>query len=43
MTLLAGDLICCGTSLGVGSLKGPVNVMTVAIDGIGALRNELRQ
>jgi 2-keto-4-pentenoate hydratase/2-oxohepta-3-ene-1,7-dioic acid hydratase in catechol pathway len=43
MTLLPGDLICCGTSLGVGSIKGPVNVMTVAIDGIGELRNELRQ
>ena len=43
MTLLPGDLICCGTSLGVGSIKGPVNVTTVAIEGIGELRNELRQ
>ena len=43
MTLLPGDLICCGTSLGVGSIKGPVNAITVAIDGIGELRNELRQ
>jgi len=43
MTLLPGDLICCGTSLGVGSIKGPANVITVAIDGIGELRNELRQ
>ena len=43
MTLLPGDLICCGTSLGVGSIKGPVNVITVAIEGIGELRNELRQ
>ena len=43
MTLLPGDLICCGTSLGVGSIKGPSNVITVAIDGIGELRNELRQ
>ncbi|WP_298255238.1 fumarylacetoacetate hydrolase family protein [Bradyrhizobium sp.] len=43
MTLLPGDLICCGTSLGVGSIKGPSNLITVAIDGIGELRNELRQ
>lgn len=43
MTLLPGDLICCGTSLGVGSIKGPVNVITVVIDGIGELRNEIRQ
>jgi 2-keto-4-pentenoate hydratase/2-oxohepta-3-ene-1,7-dioic acid hydratase in catechol pathway len=43
MTLLPGDLICCGTSLGVGSIKGPSNLITVTIDGIGELRNELRQ
>jgi 2-keto-4-pentenoate hydratase/2-oxohepta-3-ene-1,7-dioic acid hydratase in catechol pathway len=43
MTLLPGDLICCGTSLGVGSIKGPVNVITVAIEGIGELRNEVHQ
>ena len=43
MTLSPGDLICCGTSLGVGSIKGPVNVITVAIEGIGELRNELLQ
>ena len=43
MTLLPGDLICCGTSLGVGSIKGPANVITVAIEGIGELHNELRQ
>jgi 2-keto-4-pentenoate hydratase/2-oxohepta-3-ene-1,7-dioic acid hydratase in catechol pathway len=43
MTLLPGDLICCGTSLGVGSMKDPVNKVTVAIDGIGKLTNEFRQ
>jgi 2-keto-4-pentenoate hydratase/2-oxohepta-3-ene-1,7-dioic acid hydratase in catechol pathway len=43
MTLLPGDLICCGTSLGVGSMKKPVNKITVAIDGIGELTNEFRQ
>jgi 2-keto-4-pentenoate hydratase/2-oxohepta-3-ene-1,7-dioic acid hydratase in catechol pathway len=34
MTLLPGDLICCGTSTGVGAMKEPVNTVTVAIDGI---------
>lgn len=43
MTLLPGDLICCGTSLGVGSMKEPVNRVTVAIDGVGELTNEFRQ
>jgi 2-keto-4-pentenoate hydratase/2-oxohepta-3-ene-1,7-dioic acid hydratase in catechol pathway len=43
MTLLPGDLICCGTSLGVGSMREPVNKVTVSIDGIGELTNEFRQ
>ena len=43
MTLLPGDLICCGTSVGVGSMKGPVDVVEVEIDGIGTLRNRLVQ
>ena len=43
MTLLPGDIICCGTSLGVGSMKDPINKVTVAIDGIGELTNEFRQ
>jgi 2-keto-4-pentenoate hydratase/2-oxohepta-3-ene-1,7-dioic acid hydratase in catechol pathway len=43
MTLLPGDLICCGTSLGVGSMRDPINRVTVAIDGIGELTNEFRQ
>jgi 2-keto-4-pentenoate hydratase/2-oxohepta-3-ene-1,7-dioic acid hydratase in catechol pathway len=43
MTLLPGDLICCGTSLGVGSMKDPINEVTVAIDGIGELTNEFRR
>ncbi len=43
MTLLPGDLICCGTSLGVGAMKEQVNTVTVAIDGIGELTNEFRQ
>jgi 2-keto-4-pentenoate hydratase/2-oxohepta-3-ene-1,7-dioic acid hydratase in catechol pathway len=43
MTLLPGDLICCGTSVGVGVMKEPVNTVSVAIDGIGELTNEFRQ
>jgi 2-keto-4-pentenoate hydratase/2-oxohepta-3-ene-1,7-dioic acid hydratase in catechol pathway len=43
MTLMPGDLICCGTSVGVGVMKQPVNTVTVAIDGIGELTNEFRQ
>ena len=43
MTLLPGDLICCGTSVGVGVMKEPVNTVSVVIDGIGALTNEFRQ
>ncbi|HUN99584.1 MAG TPA: fumarylacetoacetate hydrolase family protein [Bradyrhizobium sp.] len=42
MTLLPGDLICCGTSLGVGSVKEPISSLIVSIDGIGELRNEFR-
>lgn len=40
MTLLPGDVICCGTSLGVGSMREPVNVVEIEIAGIGTLRNE---
>jgi 2-keto-4-pentenoate hydratase/2-oxohepta-3-ene-1,7-dioic acid hydratase in catechol pathway len=43
MTLLPGDLICCGTSIGVGVMKEPANTVTIAIDGIGELTNEFRQ
>ena len=43
MTLLPGDLICCGTSLGVGTMKEPVNAVEVAIEGIGTLVNAFVQ
>ncbi len=43
MTLLPGDVICCGTSLGAGTMKEPVNKVTISIDGIGALNTEYRQ
>jgi 2-keto-4-pentenoate hydratase/2-oxohepta-3-ene-1,7-dioic acid hydratase in catechol pathway len=33
-----GDVILCGTSIGVGSMK-PDSVIEVEIDGIGTLRN----
>lgn len=43
MTLLPGDLIACGTSIGVGVVKQPVNTVTVAIGRIGELTNEFRR
>lgn len=39
MTLASGDVIACGTSLGVLPMK-PGTTIEVAIDGIGTLRNE---
>lgn len=38
MTLYPGDMILCGTSVGVGVMK-PGSVVEVAIEGIGRLRN----
>lgn len=38
MTLCAGDVIACGTSIGVLPIK-PGTVVEVSIDGIGVLRN----
>ena len=43
IALLPGDLVACGTSVGVGVMKEPANTITVAIDGIGELTNEFRQ
>jgi 2-keto-4-pentenoate hydratase/2-oxohepta-3-ene-1,7-dioic acid hydratase in catechol pathway len=40
MSLLPGDVIACGTSLGVGSIKDGSTV-EIVIDGIGSLVNEL--
>jgi 2-keto-4-pentenoate hydratase/2-oxohepta-3-ene-1,7-dioic acid hydratase in catechol pathway len=40
MTLMPGDVIACGTSVGVGSIKDGAAV-TVSIEGIGALSNVL--
>jgi len=41
MTLLPGDVIACGTSLGIGSIKDGSSV-EIAIDGIGSLVNTLQ-
>lgn len=38
MTLFPGDVILCGTSIGVGSMK-PGSTVEVNINGIGTLRN----
>lgn len=38
MTLEPGDVICCGTSIGVGSMK-PGSDVAVTIEGIGTLSN----
>ena len=38
MTLCPGDVILCGTSVGVGSMK-PGSTVEVEIDGIGTLSN----
>ena len=40
MTLLPGDVIACGTSIGVGSIPDGATV-AVTIDGIGTLTNRL--
>lgn len=43
MTLVPGDVIACGTSLGVGVMKDAKNVVEVTIEGIGTLSNTLDQ
>jgi 2-keto-4-pentenoate hydratase/2-oxohepta-3-ene-1,7-dioic acid hydratase in catechol pathway len=40
MTLLPGDVILCGTSVGVGSIK-PGSLVEIEIEGIGRLANRL--
>ena len=39
LTLMPGDIIACGTSLGVGAMKEKTNTVEVTIDGIGTLSN----
>ena len=38
MTLEPGDIIACGTSVGVGSMK-PGSTVSIVIDGVGTLTN----
>jgi 2-keto-4-pentenoate hydratase/2-oxohepta-3-ene-1,7-dioic acid hydratase in catechol pathway len=42
MTLYPGDLIACGTSLGVAPMRSG-HVVDVIIDGIGSLQNTLEE
>ena len=42
LTLHPGDVICCGTSRGVGSMK-PGTTVEVTIDGIGTLSNRYEE
>ncbi len=39
MTLMPGDVVACGTSIGVGSMKQPENTVEVTIEGVGTLSN----
>lgn len=39
VTLMPGDVIACGTSVGVGSMKQPENTVEISIEGIGMLSN----
>ena len=43
MTLLPGDVISCGTSLGAGPMPAAENVVEVVIDGVGHLKNTFNQ
>jgi 2-keto-4-pentenoate hydratase/2-oxohepta-3-ene-1,7-dioic acid hydratase in catechol pathway len=43
MTLMPGDVIACGTSLGIGTMKEPKNTIEVSIDGVGTLSNVFEQ
>ena len=43
MTLMPGDIIACGTSLGVGVMEAANNVVDIVIDGVGTLSNKFDQ
>jgi 2-keto-4-pentenoate hydratase/2-oxohepta-3-ene-1,7-dioic acid hydratase in catechol pathway len=43
VTLLPGDVIACGTSIGVGTMKEPKNTVEIVIDGVGKLANTFDQ
>ncbi len=43
VTLLPGDIVACGTSLGAGVMKEPENKVEISIEGIGVLSNTFSQ
>ena len=43
MTLMPGDVIACGTSLGAGVMADASNTIEISIDGIGTLSNPFDQ
>lgn len=43
VTLRPGDVIACGTNVGVGSMKEPRNEVEISIEGIGTLSNLFEQ
>jgi ketopantoate reductase/2-keto-4-pentenoate hydratase/2-oxohepta-3-ene-1,7-dioic acid hydratase in catechol pathway len=43
MTLMPGDVIACGTSLGAGVMASAHNVVDIVIDGVGKLTNTFDQ
>ncbi len=43
MTLMPGDIIACGTSLGAGVMGDAKNVVDIVIDGVGKLTNTFDQ
>jgi ketopantoate reductase/2-keto-4-pentenoate hydratase/2-oxohepta-3-ene-1,7-dioic acid hydratase in catechol pathway len=43
MTLMPGDIIACGTSLGAGVMGAASNSVDIVIDGVGTLSNKFDQ
>lgn len=43
MTLMPGDIIACGTSLGAGVMRAAKNTIDIVIDGVGTLSNTFEQ
>lgn len=43
MTLMPGDIIACGTSLGAGVMRDARNTIEISIEGVGTLSNRFDQ
>ncbi|WP_363331162.1 2-dehydropantoate 2-reductase [Bradyrhizobium sp.] len=43
VTLMPGDIIACGTSLGAGTMGDAHNIVEIVIDGVGTLSNKFDQ